>query len=145
MSATVLIEHADICTEPVSWSNNPGRSSNLIQSFHFYLFLPVFTWLLRIFTSFLRHFYALLHHYYEELFHYYALLHHYYIISTYYYIIITSLLRHYYILEITLLHHYYIITHVTQERTRHPGFPAVQLWLTCDQICTGSESLLSDM
>ena len=32
-------------------------------------------------------------------------------------------------------------THVTQDRTRHPGFPAVQLRLTCDQICTGSESL----
>ena len=34
-----------------------------------------------------------------------------------------------------------IITDVTQDRTRHPGFPAVQLRLTCDQICTGSESL----
>ena len=34
-----------------------------------------------------------------------------------------------------------LITHVTQDRTRHPGFPAVQLRLTCDQICTGSESL----
>ena len=33
------------------------------------------------------------------------------------------------------------ITHVTQDRTRHPGFPAVQLRLRCDQICTGSESL----
>ena len=32
-------------------------------------------------------------------------------------------------------------THVTQHRTRHPGFPAVQLRLTCDQICAGSESL----
>ena len=31
-------------------------------------------------------------------------------------------------------------THVTQDRTRHPGFLAVQLRLTCDQICTGSES-----
>ena len=31
-------------------------------------------------------------------------------------------------------------THVTQDRTRHPGFPAVQLRLICDQICTGSES-----
>ena len=34
-----------------------------------------------------------------------------------------------------------VTTHVTQDRTRHPGFPAVQLRLTCDQICTGSESL----
>ena len=32
-------------------------------------------------------------------------------------------------------------THVTQDRTRHPGFPAMQLRLTCDQICTRSESL----
>ena len=32
-------------------------------------------------------------------------------------------------------------THVTQDRTRHRAFPAVQLRLTCDQICTGSESL----
>ena len=32
-------------------------------------------------------------------------------------------------------------THVTQDRTRHPGFPAVQLRLICDQICTGSESV----
>ena len=32
-------------------------------------------------------------------------------------------------------------THLTQDMTRHPGFPAVQLWLTCDQICAGSESL----
>ena len=32
-------------------------------------------------------------------------------------------------------------THVTEDRTRHPGFSAVQLRLTCDQICTGSESL----
>ena len=32
-------------------------------------------------------------------------------------------------------------THVTQDRTRHPWFLAVQLRLTCDQICTGSESL----
>ena len=32
-------------------------------------------------------------------------------------------------------------THVTQDRTRHPGFPALQLRLTCDQICTGSEWL----
>ena len=34
-----------------------------------------------------------------------------------------------------------VTTHVTQDRTRHPGFPAVQLRLTYDQICTGSESL----
>ena len=34
-----------------------------------------------------------------------------------------------------------VYTHVTQDRTRHPGFPAVQLRLTPDQICTGSESL----
>ena len=36
-----------------------------------------------------------------------------------------------------------ICTHVTQDRTRYPGYPAVQLRLTCDQmiqICTGSES-----
>ena len=32
-------------------------------------------------------------------------------------------------------------THVTQDRTRHPGYPAVQLLLTCDQILTGSELL----
>ena len=32
-------------------------------------------------------------------------------------------------------------THVTQHRKRHPGYPAVQLRLTCDQIRTGSESL----
>ena len=31
-------------------------------------------------------------------------------------------------------------THVTQDRTRHSGYPAVQLRLTSDQICTGSES-----
>ena len=31
-------------------------------------------------------------------------------------------------------------THVTQDRTRHPGFLAVQLRLTCDQIHTGSET-----
>ena len=34
-----------------------------------------------------------------------------------------------------------ISTYVTQDRTRHPGFPAVQLRLTCDQIRTGSESV----
>ena len=44
----------------------------------------------------------------------------------------------YYYMHYIPLH---IITHVTQDRTRHPGFPAVQLRLTCDQICTGSESL----
>ena len=33
------------------------------------------------------------------------------------------------------------LTHVTQDRTRHPGFQAMQLRLTCDQICTGSELL----
>ena len=32
-------------------------------------------------------------------------------------------------------------TRVTQDRTRHPEYPAVQLRLTCDQISTGSESL----
>ena len=32
-------------------------------------------------------------------------------------------------------------THITQDQTRHSGFPAVQLRLICDQICTGSESL----
>ena len=32
------------------------------------------------------------------------------------------------------------ITDVTQHRTLHPGYPAVQLRLTCDQIRTGSES-----
>ena len=40
-----------------------------------------------------------------------------------------------------LIEHIGGITYVTQDRTRHPGFPAVQLRLTCDQICTGSESL----
>ena len=34
-----------------------------------------------------------------------------------------------------------VCTHVTQDRTRHPGFPAMQLRLTCDQIRTESESL----
>ena len=32
-------------------------------------------------------------------------------------------------------------TYVTQNRTGHPGFPAVQLRHTFDQIRTGSESL----
>ena len=32
-------------------------------------------------------------------------------------------------------------TYETQNRTGHPGYPAVQLRLTCDQIRTGSESL----
>ena len=34
-----------------------------------------------------------------------------------------------------------MITYVTQNRTGHPGFPAVQLRRTFDQIRTGSESL----
>ena len=32
------------------------------------------------------------------------------------------------------------LTYVTQHRTGHPGYPAVQLRLTSDQISTGSES-----
>ena len=31
-------------------------------------------------------------------------------------------------------------TRATQHRTGHPGYPVVQLQLTCDQIHTGSES-----
>ena len=31
-------------------------------------------------------------------------------------------------------------THMTQDRTRHPGYPAVQLRLTCDQNRIGSVS-----
>ena len=30
---------------------------------------------------------------------------------------------------------------LSQNRTGHPGYPAVQLRLTCDQIRTGSQSL----
>ena len=32
-------------------------------------------------------------------------------------------------------------TYGTQNRTGHPGYPSVQLRLTCDQIRTGSELL----
>ena len=35
----------------------------------------------------------------------------------------------------------FVSTHVTQHRTGHPGYPAVQLRLICDQIRTGSELL----
>ena len=45
------------------------------------------------------------------------------------------------IVTVSLLPIITVITHVTKDRTRHPGLPAVQLRLTCDQICTGSESL----
>ena len=34
-----------------------------------------------------------------------------------------------------------VSTHETQDRRDHPGYRAVQLRLTCDQIRTGSESL----
>ena len=46
-----------------------------------------------------------------------------------------------YLASVALLNYLAQTTHVTQDRTRHPGFPAVQLRLTCDKICTGSESL----
>ena len=100
-----------------------------------------------VITSLVRHYYiiitSLLRHYYT------------FIITSllcHYYVIITSLLRHYYIIiTSSLLHintslilHYYIIitsTHVTQDSTSHPGFLALQFRLTCDQICTGAESL----
>ena len=36
---------------------------------------------------------------------------------------------------------YGTITYGTQNRTGHPGYPSVQLRLTCDQIRTGSELL----
>ena len=58
------------------------------------------------------------------------------IITSYYKIVIGC---YYALLRIHVITHCYIIiasTHVTQDS---PGYPAVQLRLTCDQICTGSE------